>query len=75
MAPPEQYRLAPEATPQGPPRNVGQAYARYAQALRSGEGYQPDFQHAVRRHRLIAAIERSSAEGRSVSVSEFTAAR
>jgi len=66
MEPPEQFRLAPEGTPAGPARNVAQAYARLAQAMTSGERYQPDFAHAVTRHALISAIERSSAEGRTI---------
>jgi predicted dehydrogenase len=60
--------LAPEATPAGPPRNVAQAYARLASSLTGDGTYQPDFAHAVKRHKLIDAIERSSAEGRSVRV-------
>jgi predicted dehydrogenase len=48
---------------------VGQAYARIARALASNEPYQPDFAHALKRHRLIAAIEQSAANaGQSVRV-------
>ena len=65
---PERFTLVPEHTPAGPPRNVAQAYARLARALATGERFEPDFAHAVRRHTLIAAIERSSAEGRAVRV-------
>ena len=54
--------------PAGPPRNVAQAYARLARAMAAGERFEPDFAHAVTRHALIAAIERSSAEGRAVRV-------
>ena len=39
-----------------------------ADALRGGEGFDVDFNLAVKRHTLIDAIERSSATGRSVSV-------
>jgi len=74
MEPPERFVLVPQATPSGPPRNVGQAYARIARAFGTGSGYQPDFDHAVTRHRLIEAIERSAAEGRSIGVPTFTAA-
>ena len=65
---PERFTLAPEGVPAGPARNVAQAYARLAEAMRSDTRYQPDFSHAVRRHRLIAAIERAAAEGRAVRV-------
>jgi predicted dehydrogenase len=59
-----------DAVPDGPPRNVGRAYARMAQAFASGSDFQPDFAHALRRHKLIDAIERASAEGRSIRVAE-----
>ena len=65
---PGRYTLVPEGLPAGPPRNVAQAYARLAQALAAGERYEPDFAHAVKRHALIAAIERSADGGRSVRV-------
>ena len=65
---PAALTLAPAELPAGPPRNVGQAYARLARAIAAGEPYHPDFAHAVRRHRLIDAIERSAAEGRTVVV-------
>jgi predicted dehydrogenase len=66
MEPPERYKLVPEGTPSGQPRNVAQEYVRYADAFRAGEPYSPDFDHALKRHKLIDAIERSAAEGKSV---------
>jgi predicted dehydrogenase len=66
MEPPERFTLVPEDTPAGSPRNVAQAYVRLARAIATGEPFEPDFALAVRRHALIAAIERSSAEGRAV---------
>jgi predicted dehydrogenase len=68
MEPPERFTLIPESTPAGPPRNVAQGYARLARAMTTGEHFAPDFAHAVTRHALIAAIERSAAEGRAVRV-------
>jgi predicted dehydrogenase len=71
MAPmpvPARYRIAPEGTPAGQAYNVAQAYARAADALRGGGSFDVDFDLAVQRHRLIDAIERSSATGRSVQV-------
>jgi predicted dehydrogenase len=65
---PERFTLVPEGIPAGPPRNVAQAYARLARAMAAGERFEPDFAHAVTRHALLAAIERSAAEGRAVSV-------
>lgn len=63
---PERFTLVPDSTPAGPARNVAQAYARLAQAMSSGEPFAPDFAHAVTRHALISAIERSAAEGRTI---------
>ncbi len=65
---PGRFTLVAEGTPAGPPRNVAQAYARLARAMAAGERFEPDFGHAVTRHALIAAIERSAAEGRAVRV-------
>lgn len=69
LAPPSEYLVAPEGTPPGPPRNVAHAYARMADALEAGEPFDPDFDLAVRRHRLLAAIERSSETGIRETVS------
>jgi predicted dehydrogenase len=65
---PAKYRVAPEGTPGGPAYNVAQAYARAADSLRGGAAFDVDFDLAVKRHRLIDAIERSSATGRAVTV-------
>jgi predicted dehydrogenase len=68
MPAPERFMLAPDGTPAGPPRNVAQAYARMAQAVAADAAYAPDFAHAVKRHKLIETLERSSAEGKSMRV-------
>jgi predicted dehydrogenase len=68
LAIPERFTLVPEGVPAGPPRNVAQVYARLARAFSAGERFDTDFAHAVTRHALIAAIERSAAEGRAISV-------
>jgi len=68
MPVPAKYRFAPEGTPGGQPYNVAQAYARAADALRGGGSFDVDFNLAVQRHKLIDAIERSSATGRSVKL-------
>jgi predicted dehydrogenase len=65
---PAKYKVVPDGTPSGPPYNVAQAYARAADALRGHGSFDVDFDLAVRRHKLIDAIERSSATGRSVKV-------
>jgi len=73
MAPmpvPAKYKVVPEGTPGGAPYNVAQAYARAADALRGGGSFDVDFNLAVQRHKLIDAIERSSATGRSVTLGQ-----
>jgi predicted dehydrogenase len=65
---PDRYRVVSEKTPAGPAYNVAQAYARAADALRGVGSFDVDFGLAVQRHKLIDAIERSSATGRSVKV-------
>ena len=66
LEPPARFTLVPESTPAGAPRNVAQAYARLAHAMSTGERFEPDFAHAVCRHALIDAVERSAAEGRAI---------
>ncbi|HLF75929.1 MAG TPA: Gfo/Idh/MocA family oxidoreductase [Dehalococcoidia bacterium] len=66
MAVPDRFKLVPEGTPQGQPLNVAQAYTRFADSLQAGDPFDPDFDMAVTRHRLIDAIERSSKEGKSI---------
>ncbi|MFN8636468.1 MAG: Gfo/Idh/MocA family oxidoreductase [Chloroflexota bacterium] len=68
IEPPEHFTLIPASIPAGPARNVAQGYMRLAQAMTSGAPYEPGFGHAVKQHALIAAIERSSAEGRTVRI-------
>lgn len=65
---PDEYLVVPEGTPPGPPRNVAYEYTRMADALTSGGGFDPDFDVAVRRHRLLEAIERSAATGTAVTI-------
>src|SRR6266571_4168668 len=49
-----------------PAYNVGRAYAAFAADIGNGTHTVPDFADAVRRHELIAAIERSAATGERV---------
>jgi predicted dehydrogenase len=50
----------------GPAFNVGRAYAAFAADIDDGTHTVPDFADAVRRHEVIAAIERSAASGKRV---------
>jgi predicted dehydrogenase len=49
-----------------PAYNVGRAYAGFAADLDNGTHTVPDFADAVRRHQVIAAIQRSAAAGERV---------
>jgi len=51
-----------------PAFNVGRAYAAFAADIETGTHTVPDFSDAVRRHELIAAIERSATSGERVKV-------
>src|SRR5438067_4441105 len=51
-----------------PAYNVARAYAAFAADIANGTHTVPDFADAVRRHELIAAIERSAASGERVTV-------
>ena len=51
-----------------PAFNVGRAYAAFAADIDNGSETVPDFADAVRRHEVIAAIERSAASGERAKV-------
>ena len=51
-----------------PAYNVGRAYAAFGADIDNGTRTVPDFADAVRRHEVIAAIERSAASGERVTV-------
>lgn len=59
---PARFRTAP-ADLAGPALNVAQAWQCFADDLRNGTRQVADFDHAVARHRMLAAIERSAASG------------
>src|SRR5205823_10944041 len=59
---PEQYRWSPPQGP-GPSTNVAQAYARFARDYREGTHFGPTFDDAVKRHRMLNAIETAAATG------------
>lgn len=55
---------APDSNiPDGIAANVGRLYAALARDIREGTNVVPDFAHAARRHRLIAAIETAARTG------------
>jgi predicted dehydrogenase len=62
LALPQGLRTAPSGL-EGPALNVAQAWQCFAEDIRTGTRNSPDFDHAVQRHRMIDAIERSAAAG------------
>ena len=56
----EQYQWSP---PQGPSTDVALAYARFARDYREGTHLCPTFDDAVKRHRMLNAIETAAATG------------
>jgi len=65
---PAERVTAPVETPENEPKNVGEMYVRFADAIRNGATCEPDFNTAVSLHRLIDAVATSSKEGRAVEL-------
>src|SRR4029450_7646735 len=54
---PQQFRGVPEPVrTAGPAYDVGQMWVKFAEAIRAGPSIEPNFDHAVRRHRTLDAI-------------------
>ena len=68
ITPPDSYLLIPANMAAGPGRNVAQAYARFAKAIKLGSAETPDFNDAIVRHTLIDAMERSHREGKVIKL-------
>ena len=68
IAIPAHHTWVPEAVPQGPPFNIAQLWGRFAEAIRTGERAEPDFDTAVTRHELLDAIQRASDTGHTESI-------
>jgi predicted dehydrogenase len=60
---PERFKWVPESLRNGPPYDVGQMWVKFAEAIRHSSNIEPDFDHAVRRHRTLDAIVRASQTG------------
>jgi predicted dehydrogenase len=66
---PDRLKWVPEEVKKvGRAYDVGQMWVNFAKAIRTGQGCQPDFDHAVRRHRLLDAITRASETGQRQNV-------
>jgi len=66
---PERFKWVPEEVRGlGPGYDVGQMWVNFAKAIRGGKNVEPDFDHAVRRHRMLDAIVRASETGQRQKV-------
>lgn len=64
----ERFTWVPEALRSGPAYDVGQLWVKFADGIRTGSAIEPDFDHAVRRHRTLDAIVRASQTGQRQKV-------
>jgi len=61
---PERLKWVPEDVRKvGRAYDVGQMWVKFAEAIRTGARVEPDFDHAVRRHKMLDAIVRASETG------------
>jgi len=67
---PDKFSWVPRDFPKGDPFNVGQMYALFAEAIRTGRkpGRLPTFDTAVELHRFLDTIRQSSETGRELQV-------
>ncbi len=65
---PQRLTYVPDSFPRGDPFNVGQMYALFAEAIRTGNNRLPTFDTAVELHRFIDLIQQASDTGRTLSV-------
>jgi predicted dehydrogenase len=68
LAIPERFVYVPADFPRGDPFNVGQMYALFAEAIRTGQNRLPTFDTAVDLHRFIDTIKQASDTGRELPV-------
>jgi predicted dehydrogenase len=60
---PASYRVVPDNIPKGAPYNVAQLYTKFAQSMRDGTPFSPDFATAVACHAILDALVSSSEDG------------
>ena len=66
---PDRLKWVPEEVRAGGASyDVGQMWVNFHKAIRSGANIEPDFDHAVRRHRMLDAIRRASETGQRQKV-------
>jgi predicted dehydrogenase len=65
---PERFVHVPADFPRGDPFNIGQMYALFAEAIRTGQSRLPTFDTAVDLHRFIDTIKQASEMGQALPV-------
>jgi predicted dehydrogenase len=66
---PDRFKWIPEAVRSvGRAYDVGQMWVKFAETIRNGAPVEADFDHAVRRHRMLDAIRRASETGQRQQV-------
>ncbi|HEY7163098.1 MAG TPA: Gfo/Idh/MocA family oxidoreductase [Candidatus Binatia bacterium] len=66
---PEKFKWVPETVRSaGPAYEIGQLWVKFAEAIRTGANVEPDFEHALRRHRTLDAIVGASETGQRQKV-------
>jgi predicted dehydrogenase len=68
LAIPERFVHVPADFPRGDPFNVGQMYALFAEAIRTGQSRLPTFDTAVDLHHFVETIQQASETGRELPV-------
>ena len=66
LAIPERFVYVPADFPRGDPFNIGQMYALFAEAIRTGQSRLPTFDIAVDLHRFIDTLKQASDSGREL---------
>ncbi len=65
---PQHFVYVPDDFPRGDPFNVGQLYALFAEAIRTGQNRLPTFDTAVGLHRFLDTIKQASDTGQELPV-------
>ena len=66
---PDRFKWVPEDVRKGGPSyDVGQMWVKFAEAIRTGTRIEPDFDSAVRRHKMLDAIRRAADTGQRQKV-------
>jgi hypothetical protein len=68
LAVPVRFIYVPADFPRGDPFNVGQMYALFATAIRTGQSRLPTFDTAVDLHRFIDRLQQASETGQMLPV-------